>query len=45
MTGSIRVVNRFSKKNHPDVIRKMITRSASPVGNPFVLGDYGDRDT
>jgi len=44
MTGSIRVVNRFSKKNHPDVIRKMITRSASPVGNPFVVGDYGDRD-
>ena len=44
MFGSIRVVNRFSKKNHPTVIRKMITRSASPVGNPFVMGQDGDRD-
>ena len=44
MPGTITVVNRFTKKKHPSVIRKMITRSASPVGNPFVVGDYGDRD-
>tara|TARA_B100001250_G_scaffold410405_1_gene436810 strand:- start:625 stop:1038 length:414 start_codon:yes stop_codon:yes gene_type:complete len=44
MTGTITVVNRFTPKAHPDVVRKLITRSASPVGNPFVVGDYGDRD-
>ena len=45
MTGTVTVVNRFTPKNHPDVIRKMITRWASPVGNPFVVGKDGDRDT
>ncbi len=44
MTGTITVVNRFTPKAHPDVVRKMITRSASPVGNPFIVGVHGDRD-
>ena len=44
MYGTITVVNRFTPKAHPDVVRKLITRSASPVGNPFVVGVHGDRD-
>ena len=44
MAGTITVVNRFTPKAHPDVVRKMITRSASPVGNPFVIGEHGDRE-
>ena len=44
MTGTVTVVNRFTPKEHPDVIRKMITRWGSPVGNPFVVGKDGDRD-
>jgi len=38
--GTIRVVNRWHKKKHPDVIRKKIDRK-SPVGNPFEM-DFGD---
>ena len=38
--GTIRVVNRWHKKKHPDVIRKKIDRK-SPVGNPFKI--EGDR--
>ena len=44
MPGTITVVNRFTPKAHPKVVRKMITRSASPVGNPFIVGVHGDRD-
>ena len=44
MTGTITVVNRFHKKKNPDVIRKMITRTSSPVGNPYLIGTHGDRD-
>ena len=34
--GTIRVVNRWHKKKHPNVIRKNIGRK-SPVGNPFKI--------
>ena len=34
--GTIRVVNRWHKKKHPDVIRNKIDRK-SPVGNPFKI--------
>ena len=42
---TIRVVGQFDAKSHPGVIRKMITSSTSPVGNPFVVGLDGDRKT
>lgn len=43
--ATIRVVGPYDAKAHPGVIRKMITRSSSPVGNPFLIGVDGDRDT
>ena len=41
--GTIRVVNRWHKKKHPDVIRKKIDRK-SPVGNPFKLEEGRTRE-
>ena len=41
--GTIRVVNRWHKKKHPDVIRKKIDRK-SPVGNPFEIKDGRTRE-
>ncbi len=41
--GTIRVVNRFHKKKHPDVIRKNISRK-SPVGNPCEIRDGRTRE-
>mgnify|MGYP003141021402 CR=1 FL=1 len=43
MTGTITVVNRFTPKAHPDVVRKLITRITC-AGNPFIVGVHGDRD-
>ena len=42
--ASIRIVGPYDRKAHAGVIRKMITRSSSPVGNPFEIGIDGDRD-
>jgi len=41
--GTIRVVNRWHKKKHPDVIRKKIDRK-SPVGNPFKIEEGRTRE-
>ena len=41
--ATIRVVGPYDAKAHPGVIRKMITRNSSPVGNPFLIGVDGDR--
>ena len=41
--GTIRVVNRWHKKKHPDVIRKKIDRK-SPVGNPFEMREGRTRE-
>jgi len=41
--ATIRVVGPYDRKSHPGVIRKMITRTSSPVGNPFEIGVDGDR--
>ena len=44
MAGSIRVVGGYDRKAHPEVVRKMITRGQSPVGNPAVMATEADRD-
>ena len=41
--GTIRVVNRWHKKKHPNVIRKNIGRK-SPVGNPFEITEVRTRE-
>ena len=39
--GTIRVVNRWHKKKHPNVVSKNIGRK-SPVGNPFKIDNGRD---
>ena len=44
MAGTIRVVGSYDRKAHAGVVRKMITRGSSPVGNPHEMKSEADRD-